>query len=213
MPQVALPIAMVAGAGASASGGKKARKQADQISQQQLQLQQQQLGLSREQLALGRSAFTPARDYWLALMQGGQTARTAVGPYADLIGESADASRRSIMESAPRGGERNLALAQNETAEMRDISRLYAGQQPFAAQNLGQLSSAATGAGVGLFPQPAVGASLMNYASQQNQAQEGAMGFGRLLYNAINKRSGSGSSSSSASGGGMYGPANWAAVY
>ena len=188
-------IPLIAGglaAGGAAASGKKARKKAQQAVDQQGAIQRESLGLSKEQLALGKTAFLPARDYWLALMGGGQPARDAVGPMAAEVKFAHEAGRRSIEENLPRGGERNLAMAQSQTAQDRDTSRLHAGVQPLAAQNLAQLSSAATGAGVGLIPPAQIGASLA-YQSNQNQLnQQGASGIGRFLYNVMNGKSSGG---------------------
>lgn len=212
MPPIAIMAGIgAAGAGASAAGGKKARNQADRQAQQQLAIQQQQLALQRQQFGLtqeafnlGKSAWLPARDYWQALMGGGQAARVAVGPSAELIGEVGDATRRTIGENLPRGGERNLATAQSQIGQQRDISRLYAGVQPQAAQMLGALSGQQTGASVGFNPQAQIGLAP-NVLSQalyaQQAAQQGAAGFGGLLYQALNKRNQTGSWWGSGSGG------------
>lgn len=176
-----------AGAGASASGGKKARGDASNAAQQQLQLQQQQLAQSQKLIDTGLSAFNPAKDYWTSLLQGGQAAQVAVAPIAEQVQATSEAGQRNILNSLPAGGERNLALAQAKIQQGSDISRLYAGVQPTAASNLGQLAGSITGQGVNLgsTAAPSTGSAL-NYFSQNasNQtaaANEAASGFGSAL--------------------------------
>jgi hypothetical protein len=180
-------IASGIGAGGSIAGGKKARHAANTLAQQQLALQQQGLQMAQGQLGLGRGAFGPAENYWNALLRGGQAATQAVGPYASQIGQAAQGARTAIQNTTPMGGEQNLAMAQNYNQAANNIARLYAGMQPLAAQNLGQLAGQAFGSASGLMPFGNAAAALGNYGLQQQMANQGAAGFGGLLYNAINK--------------------------
>ena len=194
MPAAAIG-AGIGGAGqiASGVGGKKAQNKANQLAQQQL-------GLEQGMFNKGSGLLQPASDYWNALMHGGQAAVQATGPIASQIGQAAQGARNSISAMTPRGGEQNLAMAQNYNQTSNDISRLYAGMQPMAAQNLGQLGGLYMGAGQGLaFPasMTELGASQMG---MQN-AQGGAQGFGSLLYNSLNKLRGAGGSGGAPTGG------------
>src|SRR6266700_8246736 len=150
MPQ-ALPIAgaITGGAGAIGSGigGKKAQKQANKIAQQQLGLQQQQFGLTKQQTGLGNAALSPAATYFQQLLQGGQAARLAVSPSAQLIGQAGQGAQRAIQAGTPRGGEQNLALAQNRLGTAGQIANLYTGVQPAAAQGLMGIGSTYLGSG------------------------------------------------------------------
>ena len=183
MPAAAIPIisAGIGGAGSIASGasGKKAQNKANQLAQQQLGLEQ---GLiNKAQPLIGG-----ASDYWNALMKGGQAAVQATGPIASQIGQAYQGARNSIAATTPRGGEQNLAMAQNYNQASNDVARLYAGMQPMAAQNLSQLGGLYLGAGQGLaYPASLtrLGAAQMGMAN----AQQGAQGFGSLLYNSLNK--------------------------
>lgn len=168
-----------AGKGASAAGGKKAQNQASQLASQQL-------GLEKGMFSQGQSLIAPASSYWNNLLKGGQAAVQATGPYASLLGQQGEGTRQSILAQTPRGGEQNLALAQNSMQTGNNISRLYAGMQPAAAGALGQLGGLFTGAGQSLaFPasMSGMGAAQMGLAN----AQGGAQGFGSLLYNSLNK--------------------------
>lgn len=187
MPAAALPWigAGVGGAGAigSSAGGKKAANKANALAQQQLQLQS-------GQFAKGNKVLGTASDYWSNLLHGGQAAVQATGPYASLIGQAAQGARNSIMATTPRGGEQNLAIAQNYNQASNDIARLYAGMQPLAAQNLASIGGEYLGSAGAPSPYAAAGV----YQQQLANAQAGAGGFGSLLYNSLNKLRGGGSS-------------------
>lgn len=176
MPEAAIGTA-IGGIGSAMSGasGKKAQKAANQAAQQQLQLQQGMYGKANEQLG-------PAASYWQALLKGGQAAVNATGPIASQIGQGAAGARTAIQAITPRGGEQNLALAQNYNTASNNIARLYAGMQPLAAQGLTQIGGAYLGGA-----QPNVGGALSNYIAQGQMANQGASGFGSLLYNSLNK--------------------------
>ncbi len=179
--------AAIGGAGqiASGIGGKKAQKQANQLAQTQL-------GLEKGQLEKGNQFAGAAGDYWNSLLHGGQAAVQATGPYASLIGQQGEGTRRSIMAQTPRGGEQNLALAQNSMQTGNNIARLYAGMQPAAAQGLGQIGNMFMGSGNAL-AYPASSAGMGAAGMGMQNAQGGAQGFGSLLYHSLNKlRQGSG---------------------
>lgn len=181
MPLAAIIPAAIgaAGSAASASSGKKAQGQANAVAQQQLNLQKQQYGLAN-------TALAPASAFWQNLLRGGQAAVQATGPYASLMGQGAQGTQRAIQASTARGGEQNLALAQNQMQLGNNVARLYAGMQPAAAQGLTGIGQAYLGAGSSLgFPATmgGLGAAQMGMSN----AQQGAAGFGSLLYNSLNK--------------------------
>ena len=191
MPAAAIPIigavAGAAGSAGSAGKGKKASGAANDLAQQQLQLQQKQFGLTQQQYGLGNKALGPSTDYWNALLKGGQAAVQATGPYASLIGQAAQGTRNSILSGTARGGEQNLALAQNSINQGNNVARLYAGMQPLAAQGLTQNAGAYFGSGAGVNPSANTGGAFANYANQGNLAAQGGAGFGSLLYNSMKK--------------------------
>ena len=196
MPAAAIGAGIGAGGGlASGIGGKKAQNKANQLAQQQL-------GLEQGMFSKGESALQPASDFWNSLMKGGQAAVQATGPYASLIGQQGEGTRRSILASTPRGGEQNLAVAQNSMQTGNNIARLYAGMQPAAAQGLQGIGGAYMGAGQGLAFPATMGGLGASQMGMQN-AQGGAQGFGSLLYNSLNKLRGSGSGGGKQSGSAM----------
>lgn len=199
-PAIALGIPALAGVGASAAGGKKGRNSANDLAQQQLQLQQQQFGLTKQQFGLGNAALGPASDYWQALLKGGQAAVQATGPIASQIGQLTQGANQAVRATTARGGEQNLALAQNVNQGANNISRLYAGMQPLAAQGLTQVGGAYLGSGSSVNPMANIAGAYQNYAQQQQMAGQAGQGFGSLLYQAMNKNKSGGS------GGGKGGP-------
>lgn len=188
MPGAAAPIAKgITSLGAARAGGKKGRGGGDV--NRQRSLQEQQMALSGRAFEMGAEPFEAATDYYSRLLEGGQTARLAVEPALTEIDFAAEASRRGIEAQLPRGGERNLALAQSRVAQAGTRGKAYTGRQGEAAQALGALS----GIPFGVAPAfggtaGGVGQSLLSYGlSQQKLAAEGAGGIGRSLYQLYQK--------------------------
>jgi len=177
-----------AGLGASGASGKKASNAANKLAQQQLQLQQGQFGLAKQQMGLGNQALGGASNYWSALLSGDRNAaQNAVGPYASMIGSTAEGGRQAIQALTPRGGEQNLALAQNYNQAQNQIARLYAGMQPLAAQGLGQIGGQYLGSAAGFNPNANIGAGAGIYGQEMQSAGQAGAGFGSLLFNQLNK--------------------------
>lgn len=200
-PAAILGGAALAGTGASAAGGKKASNSANDLAKQQLQLQQQQFGLTKQQFGLGNAALGPASDYWQALLKGGPAAVQATGPYASLIGQATKGADTAISATTARGGEQNLARAMNVNQGANNVSRLYAGMQPLAAQGLTNVGGAYLGSGSSVNPMANLGGAFQNYAQQQQMAGQAGQGFGALLYNAMNKTKQGGASVNPGAGG------------
>lgn len=198
MPAAALPfISMAVGAGGSAAsgiGGKKAQKKQNEAAQQQLQLQRDQYGTAQKQLSLGNAALSPAQGYFNALLKGGQAARDAVGPYASLIGQAGQGTNNAILAGTPRGGEQNLAVAQNRINTGNQIAGLYHGMQPLAAEGLSGIGGQLLGSGAAFNPNANTGGAFGAYGQQQQNAQDSAGGFGSLLFHGLNKLQNKGSS-------------------
>jgi hypothetical protein len=190
MPPAALAIAPLVGGALSAGGSASQGKKAGDAANKQMALQQQQLNFGRDLTQAGMGAWQPAANYWSTLLGGDRTAiQGAVGPSADLVRGSMTAANRTIGNSLPAGGERNLALAQANQAGYSQLGRLYAGVQPQAAAMLGQLSQIPIGAGVSTMGQgaPQVAAGLQSQLGQQGMAAQGMQGAGNLLYQGVNK--------------------------
>ena len=111
----------------------------------------------------------------------------ATGPIASQIGQVAAGARQGIMASTPRGGEQNLAVAQNYNQTSNDIARLYAGMQPLAASQLADIGRTYMGSGASFNPSASPGAAAGLYGQEMGQAGQAGQGFGSLLYNAMNK--------------------------
>ena len=176
----------IGGAAATAViGGRAGRSQRDLATRQQ----EQQNLIQQQQLAMGRRAWTPAFDYWSDIMKGGHAANLALGPEAGAIRGGFDVAQRSIEENLPRGGERNLSLAQLETEKYGRLANLPTIARRQAAGSLAQLSGIPFGVGSAAGGQATgLAGNLLNYGlSQQQQALGGATGIGELLYKIANK--------------------------
>lgn len=192
MPAAAIPAITagigVAGAGSSAAQGKKASSAANDIAQQQLALQQQQFGLTKQLFGSGMSAFNPALNYWQALLKGGNAAIQATGPYASSISQAAQGSRNAIAATTPMGGEQNLATSQSYIDQANNIARLYAGMQPLAASQLGQLAGEAFGGASGFNPGANIGAATGAQLGLAGNAASAGQGYGGLIYQGLQKK-------------------------
>lgn len=161
------------------SGGKKG------LAQGQQDLQSQQFGLAKQQLGTANAALAPSTSFWDSLLKGGQAAAQATGPYASLLGQGASGTTQAIQAMTPRGGEQNLAIAQNYNQLGNNVSRLYAGMQPAAAQGLAQNSAALFGSSSAFNPTANIGAAEQALGgSNQIKGQTGS-GIGQLAYKGL----------------------------
>lgn len=169
MPAAVAAIPAIAGAGASAAGGKKGNSAAKDAANRQFQMQQSLFNT-------GLSAWQPAADYFKSLLSGDPTQiAAAVGPTSDILKGQAASQSRQLAATMPAGGEANSAQAQNAQGSYNNLARLYAGVQPAAASALGQLASAPMGASA-----PNVGSGLKFDTHQQEQLgqSKGTIGTG-----------------------------------
>ena len=161
--------------------------------QKQLETTEQEFARQRELqetlLAQGRKAWTPAFDYWNAIMQGGHAANLALGPESQAIRGGFDVAQRNIEQNLPRGGERSLSLAQLEIEKGGRLGNLPTLARRAAAGSLGQLAGIPYGVSIPAGAQAGgLASNLLSYGiSQQEQALGGAQGIGALLYKIANK--------------------------
>ena len=166
--------------------------------QKQLEVTEQELarqrGIQESLLAQGRQAWTPAFDYWNDIMQGGHAANLALGPESQAIRGGFDVAQRNIEQNLPRGGERNLGLAQLEIEKGGRLGNLPTLARRQAAGQLGQLAGIPYGVSIPAGAQAgALTGNLLSYGlSQQQQALSGSAGIGALLYQIANKVGGGG---------------------
>ena len=184
-PLIPTIIGLGGAAATSLIGGRAGRSQEELATRQQ----EQQNLIQQQQLAMGRQAWTPAFDYWNSIMQGGHAANLALGPEAQAIRGGFDVAQRNIEQNLPRGGERNLSLAQLEIEKGGRLGNLPTIARRQAVGNLAQLSGIPFGVGSAAGGQATtLAGNLLDYGvSQQEQALGGAMGIGELLYKIANK--------------------------
>jgi len=176
--------------GASLLGGRAGRGERQRAERQQ----EQQNLIQQQMLSMGRQAWTPAFDYWNDIMQGGHAANLALGPEAGAIRGGFDVAQRNIEQNLPRGGERNLSLAQLEIEKGGRLGNLPTIARRQAAGSLAQLSGIPFGVGSAAGGQATgLAGNLLNFGQgQQQQALSGAAGIGGLLYRIANKFQGGG---------------------
>ena len=198
-PIIAALIGAGGAVGSSLLAGRGGRAQRDLATRQQ----EQQNLIQQQMLGMGRQAWTPAFDYWSDIMQGGHAANLALGPESQAIRGGFDVAQRNIEQNLPRGGERNLSLAQLEIEKGGRLGNLPTIARRQAAGSLAQLSGIPFGVGSAAGAQATgLAGNLLNYGvSQQQQALSGATGIGELLYRIANKVGQSGGSSGGGGGG------------
>ncbi len=139
---------------------------------QQTQLQSTEAGLLKQYSGIAMPGLNSAEGYWNSILQGGPAAQAATAPYAQTIAAQTAANQKNIQNTLPMGGEKNLALAQNQTQQGASIANLYQGLGPMAATQLGNLSLGVANAGTGSGQvSSSAGASMANLAGQQAQAK------------------------------------------
>ena len=183
----ALPTILgIGGAAATALVGSRTGRSQEELATRQ---QEQQNLIQQQQLAMGRQAWTPAFDYWNDIMQGGHAANLALGPESQAIRGGFDVAQRNIEQNLPRGGERNLSLAQLEIEKGGRLGNLPTIARRQAAGNLAQLSGIPFGVGSAAGGQATtLAGNLLDYGlSQQQQVLGGAQGIGELIYKIMNK--------------------------
>ena len=168
-PAVAALAPAVIGAGASASSGKKGNSAAKDAANRQFAMQQSLFNT-------GLSAFTPAAEYFKALLSGDKTKiAEAIGPTSDILKGQAQSQSRQLASTMPAGGEASAAQAGLAQNSYNNLARLYAGVQPGAATALGQLAAAPLGASA---PNVGSGMKFDTHAQEQQSQSKGALGTG-----------------------------------
>lgn len=134
-------------------------------------------GLANNWSAGAAAPIGAATNYYTALLNGGPAAQNAVAPSAMNIRNVYGGNENTLKNFMPAGGERNLALQQNQLAKTGSIANLYANVQPQAAQSLASLGGmqGQLGQGYGGLANQGLG-SLIQYQSGQNQAKGQALG-------------------------------------
>lgn len=188
-PAVALAIPAIAGAGATASSGKKGSHASQDAANQQFQMQQQLFNT-------GMKAWQPAQQYWSALLSGDPTKMAeATGPARDMIQGQSQANARELAARLPAGGEANAAQAGNLQDTYNQVARLTAGVQPMAAQALGGLAQAPMSLSA-----PNVGSGLKYNTHQQEQLGQSKGALGQGVGQIIANRGGKGGGGKSGGG-------------
>jgi hypothetical protein len=138
----------------------------------QVGLQKTEADLLSKYSSLALPGIKNATDYWSSIMKGGLAAQQAVAPYAQQIQANNAATARTVQNTMPAGGERNLALDRLPVQTSAQIANLYAGLQPQAASMLGNLGLGTAQAGTGSGGvSSSAGASNEQLAASQAQAK------------------------------------------
>jgi hypothetical protein len=117
-----------------------------------------------------------AENYYSQLSSGDPTAiARAISPATQQISQQATGNAQRIRQDVPRGGQQNLALAENEISKGAQVGNLATSSYLNSFQNLAALSGQGIGE-AGSFTNSAIGglsAAGNQYSSIANQQAEG----------------------------------------
>lgn len=123
-------------------------------------------------------AYKSATDFWSGVLSGGNTGgQQLVAPSAQSIGQLYSGNQKTLQNFMPAGGERNLALQQNQLQKASSIAGLYRNVQPYAAQQLASLAGVGLQGGTGAAGVGQQGfGDLASYMANQNAAKGASLG-------------------------------------
>lgn len=154
-------------------------------------LAQQQSKNAQQLYNLTEPGLATAENFYSTLSTGdpGAIAR-ATAPAVQQITEATNSAKKNIMDNAPAGGEKNLALEQADVARGAEVGKAASGSYLNSFNALAQLAGQGVGesisaAGTGISGYNAASNTLsslggMQLQSQQIQAQEKGATLGAL---------------------------------
>ena len=105
-------------------------------------------------IGMGSQAFQPALNYYSSILSGNKGAiGSALAPEIGQINQGFNTAAQTSSVLTPRGGPRADILSQQPFARQGAISTLFQQARPAAAQALGGLGTATTGAGSNILGQ------------------------------------------------------------
>lgn len=173
-----LPWGQIIGAGAGLAASAFAPQVTDPSGAIK-ETQQMARGLSQtgQQLgAQGAGALAPTLAYWMNLLSGNPAdLLAATQPERTRILDQYDTARATLTRETPRGGGLATAMGTMETKKASDLATLTSQARPQAAQQLGQLGTQLTGAGIQAQEQAAYAMAqvlgpLLNQESQDKES-------------------------------------------
>jgi hypothetical protein len=155
------------------------------------QIAETQAGEGAQLFGTSFPGFQSAEQFYGALSTGSPAAiATAIAPAAQQISQAASSAKQNILQNAPPGGEKNLALENVDVSQGAQIGNVasqgYLGSFNALASLAGQgISQGTAAAGTGISGLGTANTGLSNLASQQLetqqlQAQEKAGAFGGI---------------------------------
>lgn len=122
--------------------------------------------------SLGLPAETAATNYYETLASGDPAAiARATAPAAQQINQATTSANQNILQNAPAGGEKNLAIEQNQVNQGAEIGKVASQGYLGSFGALGQLGSQTTGQSAQAVSQAlsGLGAGLSGYGQVGNQ--------------------------------------------
>jgi hypothetical protein len=143
------------------------------------QIAQQQSANSQTLFNESNPGFQTAENFYGALATGSPSAiSTAISPAVQQISQATTGAKQNIMNNAPAGGEKNLALEQADVSQGAEVGKAATGSFLGSFNALASLAGQGTGESIS-----SAGTAISGYSSanqgldalgQQQIAQKGA---------------------------------------
>jgi hypothetical protein len=153
------------------------------IAQQQTDIAKQANTRANQLFGASFPGFQEAESYYQQLATGDPSAiARAIAPAAQQIDAQAEGAKQRIEQDSPRGGVKNLALAENEINKGAQIGNLATQSYLSSFQNLAGLAGQGVGqsqgfTGSAISGLSAAGNQYSNIANQQAEAKASQLGF------------------------------------
>lgn len=146
-------------------------------------VQQGELGLAKQEMANSQKTFDSSfpgfqqsENYYQQLASGDPTAISrATAPAVQQIDAQSQATKQRISQDMPRGGEKNLALDENEINKGAQIGQTATQGYLNSFQNLSSLAGQGVGESAQFSGQ--AGSQLSTIANQQSEGKAAQLGF------------------------------------
>jgi hypothetical protein len=165
--------------------GKSSQGVSSQVSSGELanetaltQIAQQQSANSQTLFNLTEPGLASAENFYGALSTGSPAAiSTAIAPATQQISQATAGAKQNIMNTAPAGGEKNLALEQADVSQGAQVGSLASGAYTGSFNALAQLAGQGVGesisaAGTGISGLSSANQALGQLGNQQLEAQQ-----------------------------------------
>lgn len=146
------------------------------VSKAEVGIAKQEMGNAQKLFDSSYPGFQEAESYYQQLASGDPAAiGRAIAPATEQINAQAQGTKERISQDMPRGGEKNLALAENEINKGAQIGKAATQGYLSSFQNLAGLAGQGVGQSSQLYGQ--AGSQYSTIANQQAEGKSQQLGF------------------------------------